>query len=706
MFRSLRPCLFLGLAVFLATGAFAQDRLKSWPISQKRSKDMSEQSGLVKLGNTQTRWIDDTHLAYRKDSDWWIVDLPSGKETKADKEPQAGSGNSRANPNNGRRAPGRGGQYTESLSADGKVRALYKEANVYVQVDKGDPAPITTDGSLAKRIKYGTGSWVYGEELGQNEALGVSADGKKVWYYRFDETKVIDNMVVFRQSTPTPTFEPQAYPKPGHDNPQVDLFIYDVASKKSVPVAVRTGAFDAGMGHYVYDVQWSPDGKELFFRRTDRKQKTMEFCAANLDTGATRVVFSEQWPQSYAENKFGVWYFDSMQLPDARTSLKGTALIESQRTGFVNLMVVDLKSGATRPVTQNKFDETRVVRVDPVSEKVYYMARGSDNPYNDQLFVVGLDGKGSKAVTDPKFDHSVTLSPDGRWAIDVAQTCQDAPTTRLIDMNGKVVKVLATSDIKDFLAAGYSVPERIVFTSADGKTKISGVLYKPRNFDPKVKYPLIVDVYGGPLDPHSSGFSENFRAYDSDTGYGVLKATFDNRGTGGRGKVFSDPLYGHMGVAEMDDQAEGVKAIIAKGFVDTDKVGITGTSYGGYSSIMCLLRHPEVYKAAVACSAVTDWHNYDTIYTERYMGLADENKVGYDEGSAMKYVDKLSGSLMIYYGTADENVHPCNALQLLAKLRQAGKWCEVQVGTDAGHSAVDDRRAWEFFIERLGIPKN
>ena len=706
MLRVTRSLAVLGLLALLVPLAMAQDRLQSWPISQKQKTDATGVSDLVKMGRAQVKWVDDSHLGYKDGNDWYLVDLPSGKKTKLDKEPEAANSTARTNPNSGRRRPGRGGQFTESLSADGKVKALYKDANVYVQVNGGETKPVTTDGDLSKRIKYGTGSWVYGEELNQNEALGVSPDGKKIWYYRFDETKVIDNMVIFRQVTPTPVFEPEAYPKPGNDNPQVDLFVYDVATGKSVTVAVRPGPFDMGMGHYVYDVHWSPAGDELFFRRTDRRQKTMEFCAANPTNGAVRVVVKEEWPKSYAENKLGVWYFDTMEIEGANPQYKGKMLWENQRNGFVNLSLVTLKTGDVQPVTNNEFDETRVVRVDPVNGRVYYMGRGMDNPYNDQLYVVGLDGKGNRRVTDPKFAHSVNLSPDGKYLVDTEQTCQDPPQTLLLDLNGKVIQTLAKSDVTEFLKAGYSLPERIVYTSADGHTKINGVLYKPRNFDPTKKYPLIVDVYGGPLDAHNSGFSENFRAYDQDTGFGVLKASFDNRGTGGRGKVFSDPLYMHMGTVEMDDQAEGAKAIIAKGCVDPDKVGITGTSYGGYSSVMCLLRHPEVFKAAVACSAVTDWHNYDTIYTERFMGLPEENKKGYEEGSAMTYAKDLSGALMIYYGTADENVHPCNTLQLLSKLRQLGKWCEVQVGTDSGHSAVDDRRAWEFFFERLGIPRN
>lgn len=685
----------------------AQDRIKTWPVYQRAQKDASDFQGLIKSSSVQTRWIDATHLAYRKGEDWMVVELPSGKETKADKEPQAASGQTRRNPNAGRRNPGRGGQFSEAFSEDGKTKAVYKDANVFVSKDGGDLKAVTTDGDLAKRVKYGTGSWVYGEELGQTEAMGLNNDGRYLWYYRFDENKVIDNYVVFRQNTPHPVFEPQAYPKPGDDNPTVDLFVCDTTTMKSVPVKVRPGIFDLGIGHYVYDIRWSPLSNELLFRRTDRRQKVMEYCAANPATGDVRVIVHEEWPQSYVENSLAVWFLDTMDGIEKRPDLKGKMLWESQRgNGYINLYLVDFATGKTTPVTQNAFDSTRVVRVDLAAGRVYYMAHSEQNAYLDQLFSVGFDGKANARATDPKFDHSVTLSPDGKWAVDTYQTSQDPPAVRLIDMKGRVVKELAKTDLSAFLAAGYSLPERVTYTSPDGKTQICGVLHKPRNFDPTKKYPLIIDVYGGPGSAYGGGFNENFRAYDGDTGYGVLKASFDNRGTGGRGKAFSDPLYTKMGIAEIDDQAEGAKAVIAKGFVDTDKVGITGTSYGGYASVMCLLRHPEVYKAAVACSSVTWWQNYDTIYTERYMGLLDENKEAYAAGSAMTYADKLSGWLLLYYGTSDENVHPANSLQLIQKLQRAGKSFEVQVGTDQGHTGLNDGRTYEFFFDRLGISHN
>ena len=189
------------------------------------------------------------------------------------------------------------------------------------------------------------------------------------------------------------------------------------------------------------------------------------------------------------------------------------------------------------------------------------------------------------------------------------------------------------------------------------------------------------------------------------TEYGFLVASLDSRSAAGRGKRFLDAIYLKLGRTEIDDQAAGVKSLWNRPYVDKERVGMFGTSYGGTSSALSLLRYPDVFQAACASSAVTDFRNYDSIYTERYMWLPAENKEGYDAGSLMKYADKLKGRLMLFFGTADDNVHPSNTLQLIQALQKAGKSFDVQVGPDMGHSGLRQERMMEFFIEVLGTAK-
>ena len=207
-----------------------------------------------------------------------------------------------------------------------------------------------------------------------------------------------------------------------------------------------------------------------------------------------------------------------------------------------------------------------------------------------------------------------------------------------------------------------------------------------------------------PADLQKAGMtSERFQTPNPLTEYGFLVLQLDSRAVPGMGKRTLDQIYLKLGQVEMDDMAEGVKALWNRPYFDRTRVGIHGSSYGGYSSAMEILRHPEVFAAASAASPPTDWRNYDSIYTERYMWVPEENKDGYDSGAAMTYANNLKGRLLIYYGTADNNVHPSNSMQLIKALQQAGKSFEVQVGPDQGHSNVNPQRMMEFFIENLVI---
>ncbi len=332
---------------------------------------------------------------------------------------------------------------------------------------------------------------------------------------------------------------------------------------------------------------------------------------------------------------------------------------------------------------------------------LYYLARSGDNPMKLQLHRVGLDGQGDCRLTDPAFHHSVDVAPDGCHFVDSMKT-HDTPTVmRLLDAAGKLVAELAGSDTTQFDKLGLRRVELFSFRAMDGVTELHGMLHFPAHFDPSKKYPLLVSVYAGPATNRAT---ENFTLPSPLTEFGFLVASLDSRSAAGRGKRFLDAIYQKLGVTEIDDQAAGVKSLLGRTYVNKDRVGIFGTSYGGYASLMCLLRYPEVFRAACASSPVTDFRHYDSIYTERYMGLPQTNQAAYDAGSALTYAGKLKGRLMLYYGTADNNVHPSNSLALIRALQKAGKSFEVQVGPDQGHSSLAVPRMLEFFVDNLVRP--
>jgi dipeptidyl-peptidase 4 len=670
----------------------AQDRLKTMPGYDQYQRLSKEIPASVKSGALAVKWQDGGKaLTYQKDDKTYRFDIATGQASET--EAAAGDQAQGDNPA-GRRPPGapeRGRQLGFALSPDGKLKAFYRDRNLWLSnADGAGEMAITRDGSEPKRIKYGVASWVYGEELRQTTAMWWSPNNKKVAFYRFDESPVADYYLQLDQTKLQSRMDIEAYPKAGTPNPIVELFVYDVETKKTTEVDVRDGKpFDnAVVGHYVYHVLWSPDSSELLFNRTNRRQNIMEFTAANPETGKCRVIVREEWPASWTENT-----------PEMRFLGDGKRFIwASERTGWRNYYLYDLSGKLVATLTDHPFEVAGIVQLDEAAAQLYYMARSGANHMKLQLHRVGLDGRGDRRLTDPAFNHTVSVAPDGRHFVDVAQTHDTPPVTRLMDADGKATAELAKSDATKFEQLGLKRVELFTYKAADGATELHGLLHFPSNFDPSKKYPLLVSVYAGPA---TNGARETFMTPNPLTEYGFLVATLDSRSAAGRGKRFLDAIYMKLGTVEIDDQAAGVRALWTRAYVDKNRVGIYGTSYGGYASALALLRHPDVFQAASASSPPSAWYHYDTIYTERYMWIPQENKEGYEAGNAMNMVDKLKGRLMIYYGTADNNVHPSNSMQLIQALQKAGKSFEVQVGPDMGHSGLRLDRMMEFFIENL-----
>jgi dipeptidyl-peptidase-4 len=526
-----------------------------------------------------------------------------------------------------------------------------------------------------------------------------SPDGKRLAYYRFDESKVPDYYIAVDQTRIQDTLDVEAYPKPGVPNPVVDVFVYDVDTKKTTRVDVRDGKpfENATVGYYVYAVDWSPDSKELYFLRTNRRQNTLEMAACAPASGACRVVVHEEWLTGW---------LDTDPAPQVTWLKDGNRFIwESDRTGFKNYYLYDFKNAKLlNQLSRLNAEVSGIVRLDEPANALYYMGRDGENYMKFQLHRVKLDGTGDVRLTDPAFTHTISLAPDGKHFVDVAEKHDEAPVTRLLDATGTVVAELAKTDLTKFNALGLKKVEMYEYKTSDGQATLHGTIHFPSNFDPAKKYPVLVSVYGGPGVGNST--SERFTVPSATTEYGFIVLNVEARTNPGMGRKYLDAVYLKLGQTEIDDMADGVKALWNRPYIDKNRVGIFGTSYGGYTSVMEILRHPDVFAAASSSSPPTDWRNYDTIYTERYMWIPQENAAGYDKGSAINYVNNLRGRLMLYFGTADNNVHPSNMMQLISALQKAGKSFEVQLGPDQGHSGLNGQRMMEFFIENLVINPN
>ncbi|MCK5000734.1 MAG: DPP IV N-terminal domain-containing protein, partial [Anaerohalosphaera sp.] len=544
---------------------------------------------------------------------------------------------------------------------------------------------VTSDGT--RKLRYGSASWVYGEELAQRDAMWWSSNSKFMAFYKFDESKVKDFYLTMDQTEVYTKLDTEGYPKAGQPNPLANLLIYNMDTQRTVTV-------DCGNdpNQYLFDIKFRPDNSELLFRRTDRQQKRLEIVAANVNTGITRIVHTETqdtWQEPRATFRF---------LKDNERFIWKT-----EKTGFAHYDLRNIDGTFICALTAGQYPIKDIVKIDEKNDWLYYSAFSDDNPLNLHLHRVHLDGTGQKRLTPPGKNYSgFNISPDNEHFIALSQTVTSPPQTALYNTAGEIVSVLAHATAKDIKSLSkLPFPEIFSFKAADGRTDLYGLLFKPNNFKWYRKYPLIIDVYGG---PDSNPRVRNvFQRYRSDLDNGAAIAIFDGRGTNFRGKAFQSAGYMRLGDIDISDQAAGVKHLSKRRYIDPDRVGIYGVSYGRYMSVIAVLKHPDVFKAACAVAAVTDWYNYDTAYTERYMNTPQNNPEGYKNGSCMNFVDQLTGHLMIMHGIIDNNVHPNNAWQLIDALDKADKPYQSRFFPTKGHAfpKQGQQTMWEFFREHL-----
>ncbi len=634
-------------------------------------------------------------VSYTNQGKRWTVDLGTLKRSEQaaegeDARPERNAASSRR----GRRRrggtgtgdyrgrPRRGRQYTEVGSPDGKWDAHYENWNLVLKpTGDGDPVHVTKDGN--RDIHYGTASWVYGEELGQSTAMWWTPDSRKVLFYKFDDRGVEPFHLVTGWSGFNTKHYPEFYPKAGATNPASELYVYDLASGKTTRI-------DAGGGRdeYLFHVRATPKGVMLV-NWTDRLQQHLKVLRIDTETGACKVICEER-QDTWQTNRPGMRF-----LKDGHRFIWTT-----EKSGFAHYELRDLDGAHHATITSGEFPCGRIQFVDEDSGWIGFEANSSSvNPYFAQYHVARLDGSAQRRVTSTELHHSrYNRSPDGKWLIAQYEAPNTPPCTALYAMDGDRSLVLAESPA----GSAANLAELFTFKSDDGRFDIYGLLYKPRDFDPGKEYPVINSLYGG---PGSGEFGMSYVSRprsENNRGYLVMKVK--NRGTGGRGKAFLGAAYKRLGDIDIQDHADGIRHLRKRPYVDGDRVGIVGGSYGGYMSAMGVLKHPDAYTCAVNRSGVTDWRHYDTIYTERYMSTPQLNPSGYDVGRATKdeYIASFKEHgrhILIMHGMVDDNVHPTNAFQLINALDKASVDYESRFFPNSGHGLGrgSSKTQWEFF---------
>src|SRR5262249_21319382 len=379
----------LGISAAVHASAGAQDRVRTLDGYERAQRVAREAASAVRGGALAVEWAADSQsFEYERGGIRFRYDVEARRAVPV----TDGSSRKAAAHDEG---PERGRQAETAVSPDGSLKAFYRDRNVWLSNPAGgNEYAVTTDGNAATRVKYGTASWVYGEELSQRSAMWWSPDGRPLAYYRFDEHDVRDYYVVTDQRRLYPTLDTEAYPKSGTSNPVVDLFVYDVEARHAIRIDVRDGQpFDnTTIGHYVYRVAWTADGRELLFIRMNRRQNAMELVAAEAATGTTRVVLREAWPTGWVMSEPRLLF-----LADGRRFIW-----ESQRNGWDNFYLYDLSGRLLNALTSSTaYEAASLVKVDERAGVVFYTARDGDSPLKLQLHRVALDGTGDRRLTDP-----------------------------------------------------------------------------------------------------------------------------------------------------------------------------------------------------------------------------------------------------------------------------------------------------------------
>lgn len=564
-----------------------------------------------------------------------------------------------------------GKQRLAAFSPDGSKVVFMRDNNIFmVDLATRKETQVTMDGEWNKIINGGP-DWVYEEEFSFTNGMFWSPDSKKIAFYRMDESRVKEFQMTMYNTGLYPEPYSYKYPKAGEENSIVTLHIYDVASKQTIPVDVGKET-----DQYIPRVMWTHDPNQLAFLRMNRLQNFEEMILANATDGTSKVIYTEK-SDTYLEI-----YDPIIFLPDGKSFLWG-----SDRDGNVHCYNIGLDGKIINQVTKGNWDITEAYGYDEKTKTVYYQSN-EGNDVQRNVYAIKLDGTGKKKLSTKAGSNSANFSTGMKYFIN---TWSDANTPYYITVNtaaGKEITVLV--DNKELIQTtkdyGFAKKEFFTMNNRDG-VKLNGWMIKPANFDVDKKYPVLQYVYGGPgsntVTDQWAG--PDFCWYQMLAQQGIIVVSVDNRGTEYRGSKFKKCTYGQMGKLESADQIDVAKYLGAMPNVDKSRIGIWGWSYGGYMSSLCLAVGAEYFKMAIAVAPVTNWRFYDSIYTERYMGLPKDNAHGYDDFSPVNNMDKLKGNLLLVHGTADDNVHFQNSIALVNALIDANKQYEYYLYPDRNH---------------------
>ncbi len=578
-----------------------------------------------------------------------------------------------------------------TFSPDGNKIAFAKENNLFIlDILSNDKTQITNDGKKNSIIN-GITDWVYEEEFAFVRAFDWSFDSKKIAFIRFDESQVPEfSMNIFKKNL-YPIVETFKYPKAGEKNALVSLHIYNVDSKSKKDIDLSKY-----QDFYIARLQWTNDDNVLSAQILNRHQDNLDLLFIDGKSGLTKVILSEK-DKAYVD------------VTDNLTFLKDNSFIwTSEKDGFNHIYLYDNNGKLKNQVTKGNWEITKYYGLDEKTKIIFYQSV-ENGSINRDVYSISLDGKNKKRLSSNVGTNSATFSPNYQFYIN-SFSSSTIPTTYTLNSSkdGKQVQEIVNNVDLSTKLKKYNLPTQEFFVLKTEKGhELNAWIMKPKDFDATKKYPVFMYQYSGPGSQQvkNEWGSSNEYWFMSLTQMGYIVACVDGRGTGFKGRDFKKCTQLQLGKYEVEDQIDAAKVIGNYPFVDKSRIGIFGWSYGGFMSSNCLFKGNDIFKMAIAVAPVTNWRFYDTIYTERYMQTPQENASGYDDNSPINHVDKLKGNLLLIHGSADDNVHVQNSMQMIEALVQANKQFDWAVYPDKNHGIYGGKTRIQLYNKMTNFVK-
>ncbi|MEO2050807.1 MAG: S9 family peptidase [Allomuricauda sp.] len=575
-----------------------------------------------------------------------------------------------------------------TLSPDGSKVAYVLDNNIYVmELANRTTKQITTDGSKGTIIN-GVTDWVYEEEFGFVRAFEWNSDGTKIAFLRFDETNVPHFSMDMFGTGLYPYQHEFKYPKAGEDNSLVTLHMYDVASG-------NTSNVDLNNPYYIPRIKWMNNPNHLSVQTLNRHQNDLKLWSVDASNNSVSLLL-EETDDAYVD------------VDDDLTFLADDSFIwTSEGDGYNHLYLYGKDGKLKNQITQGPWEVTRYYGYDKKNNRIYYQSV-ENGSINRDVYSIATNGKKKKRLTSKEGTNSASFSTDYTYFIN---TFSNATTpyefTLHTASDGKLVKKIKDNAALSTKLEGYEFAPKEFSTININGYDLNMYMIKPVDFDPNKKYPLFMFQYSGPGSQSVSNSWMGSRDYWHQVlaSEGYIVVCVDGRGTGLKGRDFKKLTQKELGKYEVEDQIAAAKKLSELPYIDEERTGIWGWSYGGFMSTNCILKGNDVFEMAIAVAPVTSWRFYDTIYTERYMETPQENPTGYDDNSPLNYPELLKGKYLLVHGSGDDNVHVQNTMRMIEALVQANKQFDWAIYPDKNHGIYGGNTSLHLFTKLTNFVK-